>query len=57
MADALTISIDLIDRTENGMIVHFSNGESVLYHADFLYEVRHHDHNRPLPDPIEDVGM
>ena len=57
MADALTISIDLIDRTENGMIVHFSNGESVLYHADFLYEVRHHDHNRPLPDPIADVGM
>jgi len=54
MAKPEDISIQLIDRTDNGMIVHFSNGESVLYHATFLYDVRHHDGNRPLPAGTEE---
>jgi hypothetical protein len=37
-----------VDRFDNGVVVSFSDGQSVLYHAQFLYEVREHDGNRPV---------
>ena len=53
MAQADDIDIELIDRIDKGLIIHFTNGESVLYHAAFLYDVRTHDGNRPLPSVAE----
>ena len=42
------VSIIGSDRIEGGILLHFSEGTSVLYHAQFLYDVRDHDHNVPI---------
>lgn len=37
-----------VDRFDNGVVVSFSDGQSVLYHAQFLYDMREHDGNREV---------
>ena len=41
------------DTVPEGLLVHFSNGISVLYHAQFLFDVRDDDGNIAIPDQIE----
>ncbi len=41
------------DPNKGDLIVHFSDGTSVLYHAHFLHDVRDDDGNVALPDTIE----
>ena len=44
-------------QTENmsqGVVITFSNGEAVLFHHHFLYEVRHEDGNVALVVEGED---
>ncbi len=37
------------DRMHGDLLVHFSSGNSVLYHAQFLWDVREHDGNVAIP--------
>lgn len=39
------ITIVSVDKVSEGILVHFSDDSSVLYHAPFLYDVRHDDGN------------
>ena len=48
------IRIVAADPTKGDLIVHFSDGTSVLYHAHFLDEVRNDDGNVALPDTAEE---
>lgn len=48
------IRIVSLDRVKENVIVHFSNGLSVLYHAQFLFDVRDADNNIPLPAEAEE---
>lgn len=41
------------DPTKGDLIVHFSDGTSVLYHAHFLNAVRADDGNIAIPDTPE----
>lgn len=34
------VSIVGVDRVQEGVLLHFSEGTSVLYHAQFLYDVK-----------------
>ena len=43
------LSIIDVDRTNDGLIVTFSNGEVTLFHTHFLFSVRADDGNIPLP--------
>ena len=38
------------DKMNGNLLIHFSSGKSVLYHAQFLWDVRKHDGNVALPD-------
>ena len=45
--DPRVLSADLI----NGhVLIHFSTGTAVRYHASFLWDVRNHDHNLSIPE-------
>ncbi len=54
MAIREELDIVVIGRIDKGIVVHFTNGESVLYHGNFLYDVRNDDSNRPLSNGPED---
>lgn len=56
MADPEPLKIKDADRLDNGLLVHFSDGLSVMYHTQFLYDVRNQDDNATLPmDEIDDA--
>lgn len=45
------------DRIRGGLLVHFSDGLSVLFHAKVLYDVRNDDGNVPISnDPVDEGG-
>lgn len=48
-----SVRVVAADPTSGNLIVHFSDGTSVLYHAHFLHEVRHDDGNIALPNGDE----
>jgi hypothetical protein len=48
------IGIINADRFEEGVIITFSDGQSVLYHPQFLYDMREHNDNRPV---VEDESL
>lgn len=48
-AETSDLHVISVDRSSEGVIVLFSNQVSVLYHAQFLFDVREQDHNRILP--------
>ena len=48
-----SIRVLAADVTRDGLIVHFSNETSVLYHAHFLHDVRNNDGNIALSDDNE----
>ncbi len=39
-----------VDKMHGNLLIHFSNGKSVLYNAQFLWDVRQQDGNVALPD-------
>ena len=45
-----------IERVGVGVVITFTGGEAVLFHAQFLYSVRYADNNVPLSEgePEED---
>ena len=49
---------DLSNRSgDRGLLIHILNGISVLYHAQFLYDVQNHDGNKLIanvPEEYED---
>ena len=45
MADSEQIKIVGADMVKGGVLIHFRDGLSVLYHATFLYDVRNDDGN------------
>ena len=51
------ITVVAVDQMKGDVLVHFSNGLSVLYHAQFLFDVREHDNNLPIAvdEDIEDA--
>jgi hypothetical protein len=50
-----TLQIVGADRIGDGVIISFSDGTAVLYHTQFLYDVRNQYGNHLLPD--EDWGI
>lgn len=48
------IQVVAADPDKGDLIVHFSNGTSILYHAHFLHEVRDDDGNIALAVTDED---
>ncbi|RRA47878.1 hypothetical protein [Acidipila sp. EB88] len=42
------------DVIKEGVIISFSDGQSVLFHAEFLYERQDHDHNVGLTGARDD---
>ena len=52
MSKRRPLSIIDVDRTDEGVIVTFSNGAVTLFHTDFLLNVRADDGNVSLP-PIK----
>lgn len=44
------ITIVTTDQMSEGLLIHFSDGVSVLYHPQFLYDVQNQDGNRPILD-------
>jgi hypothetical protein len=38
---------------EGDILITFSDGTTILYHARFLYDVRNHDHNINIVAPFE----
>ena len=48
-----SIKVLAADVTRDGLIVHFSDETSVLYHAHFLHDVRNDDGNVALSDANE----
>jgi hypothetical protein len=52
-----TVGIIGADRVGGGLLVHFSNQTSTLFHADFLYSVRDHDGNVPIVAEGEEDHM
>jgi hypothetical protein len=47
------IEIIHADRFEEGVIITFSDGQSVLYHPQFLYDMREHNDNRTVLEDKE----
>jgi hypothetical protein len=37
-----------------GLLIHFSDGVVVLFHTQFLYDVRNEDGNQPVPSEPEE---
>ena len=52
MSKPRSLSIIDVDRTNEGLIVTFSDGKVVLFHTQFLYDARGADGNVSLP-PID----
>jgi len=49
----MAIKVSEVNRLENGdVVITFSEGSVVLYHAQFLYDVRDHDSNVHIVDPF-----
>lgn len=48
------ITIFATDQVTEGLLVHFSDGISVLYHAQFLYDVQNQDGNKAILDEPEE---
>lgn len=51
-------AIDVVgaDRLSNGLLIHFSNNTSTLFHSQFLYDVRNQDHNVPIVEEDDVVS-
>ena len=49
----IPIRVAAADPNKGDLIIHFSDGTSVLYHAHFLYDVRADDGNVALSDTPE----
>jgi ethanolamine utilization protein EutQ (cupin superfamily) len=50
---AATVTIDEVNMVKEGdLLVKFSDGTVVLFHAKFLYDVRNHDGNVEIVDPF-----
>lgn len=47
-------AIVAVDIMRGDLLVHFGDGESVLFRAEFLRRVRHEHGNRVLSDEIEE---
>lgn len=41
------------DRLSDGLLIHFSDGEIILFHTQFLYDVRHQDGNVAITEDEE----
>ena len=46
-----------VERTEDGLIITFSNGASALFRPQFLFDTRQQDGNIPLEEPDRDRGI
>jgi hypothetical protein len=44
------LTIDEASRMSGNVLIHFSNGTSVYYHADFLWSIRENECNVAIPD-------
>jgi hypothetical protein len=44
------IRVVQVNRFGGDILVYFTDGTSVIYDAQFLYDVRHHDHNIPIKE-------
>jgi hypothetical protein len=54
MADSSTIKIAEASRLADGdVLIAFSDDTVVLFHAKFLYDVRNHDSNVEIVDPLD----
>ena len=42
------------DPMAGDLIIHFSDGKSVLFHADYLEQIRHKDENQVLSNELAD---
>jgi hypothetical protein len=42
------------ERMNGGLLIHFSDGVVVLFHTQFLYDVRNEDGNQPVPSEPEE---
>jgi hypothetical protein len=54
MANAATIKITDVNRTKSGdVLITFSDEMVVLFHAQFLYDVRTNENNVQIVDPFK----
>ena len=51
------INIVSAEPVHNGIVIHFSDETTILFHTHFLYEVRNQDGNVPLTDMTEEDLM
>ena len=49
---AAKLTIDEASRMKGNVLIHFSNGNSVYYHADFLWSMRASDGSMVIPDEM-----
>lgn len=49
-----SVKVVAADPMKGDLLVHFSNGTSVLYHSNFLYDVRDDDGNVALSNEAEE---
>ena len=51
-------AIDIVgaDRLSDGLLIHFSNNTSTLFHSQFLYDVRNQDHNVQILEEGDEVS-
>ena len=49
MANSSSLKIVSAERVDDGLLVGFSDGLSILYHTQFLYAVRDQDNNTAVP--------
>jgi len=44
------------DLVAGGLLIHFTNDTSTLFHSQFLFDVRNEDHNVPIVEEGEEVS-
>ncbi len=54
--DPENIKILGADRMRGDLLIHFSDGMSVLYQAQFLYDIRAHDGSVAIPTDVDADG-
>ena len=51
VADGITV-VEASRLSDGDLLITFSDNTTVLFHANFLYEVREHDSNVAIVDPF-----
>jgi hypothetical protein len=50
------IGIIAADLVAGGLLIHFTNETSTLFHSQFLFDVRNEDHNVAIVEEGEEVS-